>query len=241
MSKNHIAQRIPIALDFDGCIGMGEPVKIKYARLMHKIDIGPKTCMKETYPLGSVMYKQLMDKVMAEHTDEYILDPQCKDVLETLTKQGFQLNVVSYRENPGVKTCKEFIKKHALPISFVYGTSDRSKAEVCQKIYARAILDDTLSKLTDLVELPMFLFYLQRDWNTHEKMTKELQKQIIPLTSWQQLKEKLKEMKEMHEAICFYKNIINSDMHLNEIADIIKKDPFLAQRALQEYRRECLS
>ena len=49
------------------------------------------------------------------------------------------------------------------------------------------------------------------------------------------------DMKEMHEAICFYKNIINSDMLLNEIADIIKKDPFLAQRALQEYRRECLS
>ncbi len=63
MSENHLAQKIPIALDFDGCIAIGEPVKIKYARLYHKIDIGPKTCMKATYPLGPVMYKQLMDKI----------------------------------------------------------------------------------------------------------------------------------------------------------------------------------
>ncbi|MSR85852.1 hypothetical protein EXS74_00485 [Candidatus Woesearchaeota archaeon] len=238
MPKNHLAQKMSIALDFDGCIAIGEPVKIKYARLYHKMDIGPKTCMKATYPLGPVMYKQLMDKVMAEHTDEYILDPQCKEILDQLGKEGFDFLIITYREPIGVKTCREFIQKHKLPITRIYGTSDKSKKDLCAKFFVRAMIDDTLGKLLDLTELPIQLFFLQRDWNTHEKVSKEMEKQITPLTSWQEFAEKVREMKATHEAICFYKNIINSDVHLSEIHSVLKTDPFLAKRALQEYKRE---
>ena len=199
MSKKHIAQSIHIALDFDGCIAIGEPVKIKYARIMHKIDISPRTCMKETYPLGPVMYKQLLDKIMAEHTDEYILDPQCKKVIEELIKEGFSFSIISYRNHIGVKTARDFLKKHHFPFSEIYGTDDSSKAEICKQIHARAMLDDTLSKLTELLNLPLSLLYLKRDWNTHEKLSPELQKKISPVTSWQQVGEKLKEMKNKRE------------------------------------------
>lgn len=240
MNSNHIAQRICIALDFDGCIAIGEPVKIKYARLYHKIEIDPKSCMKATYPLGPIMYKQLMSRVMAEHTDEYILDPHCKEVLDSLSKQGFEFMVITFRDSKSVKACKEFLQKYNLPIKQVYGTNDQSKRKYCQKKYVRAMIDDTLEKLMDLTDLPLQLFFLKRDWNTHEKFTPEIEKQVTPLSSWKDFEERVKNMKAMHEAICKYKNIINSDIHLAEIHEIIKRDPFLAQRALQEYKRERL-
>ena len=112
MLQNHIAREIPVVLDFDGCIAIAEHVKIKYARMYHKIDINPKSCMAETYPLGTVMYKQLMDKVMSEHTQEYTLDPHCKEVLEELVTKGFVFCIVSSRSEKTLESCKAFDGHH---------------------------------------------------------------------------------------------------------------------------------
>ncbi|MDP3727969.1 MAG: hypothetical protein Q8R18_00805 [bacterium] len=238
MLKNYIAQTIHVALDFDGCIAIGEHVKIKYAKEYHKININPRTCMSETYPLGSVMYKQLMDKVTVQHMDEYILDPHCKEVLNALCKESFRFTIITSRANQSLEACKIFVKKHHLPIEAIYGTNDQAKADMCRKIHARAIIDDSLKKLFELIDTPVHLFFLEREWNTHENTGKGLKGQISSISVWSEFAQKLREMKEMHEAICFYKNWINSDAKMQEIYNTIKKDTFLAQRSLQEYRRK---
>lgn len=237
MLASYVARTIPVALDFDGCIALGEHVKIKYARLYHKIDISPRQCMKETYPLGSVMYKQLMDRVMEESTDEYTLDPHCKEVLEQLAHEGFTFSLVSSRYGKTLETCKAFIKKNKLPITQFYGTHDMPKNEICKRISARAMIDDTLQKLLDITENPMQLYFLRREWNTHEQLTKELNKRIYELSDWKGFAFKLREMKQMHEAICYYKGWINSDSHLSEIHHVVQKDLFFAKQCLSEYTR----
>jgi len=238
MLQNHIAREIVVVLDFDGCIAIGEHVKIKYARLYHKIEIGPKTCMSETYPLGSVMYKQLMKKVMVEHTEEYTLDPHCKDVLDALVGENFAFIIVSSRDEEALESCKVYVKKHSLPIRVCYGTDDTSKADLCRKVHARALFDDGLKKLLELQDSPLQLYFLEREWNTHEKLTKETQKRIVPLSDWRAFGMEMKKMKQQHEAICFYKQWINSETKIKEIHAVIDKDSFFAAQCLREYIRE---
>src|SRR3990167_8674782 len=210
-------------------------IKIKYAKEYHKININPKNSVKETYPLGSVMYKQLMDRITVEHMDEYILDPHCKEVLDALRKESFIFTIVTYRANKSLEACRAFVKKQNLPIQAIYGTNDQTKANICKKIYARAIIDDDLKKLLECTDTAMHLFFLQREWNTHEILQS---KEISSLTDWREFAQKLREMKKMHEAICFYKNWVNSDTKIQEIHNLIKKDPFLVQRCLLEYKRK---
>lgn len=236
MIQNHIARDIVVVLDFDGCIAIGEHVKIKYARMYHKIDIGPKTCMTETYPLGSVMYKQLMEKVM-EHTDEYTLDPHCKDVLGRLVQKGFLFIIVSSRNEKALESCKAFVKKQHVPILACYGTDDKSKKNLCTKLHARAIFDDCLKKLLDLQDSPLKLFFLEREWNTHERVSKEVQKKITPLSDWRSFELEMEKMKVQHEAICFYKQWINSPRKLSEIHAIVEKDPFFVAQCVREYQK----
>ncbi len=236
MFQNHIAREIVIVLDFDGCIAIGEHVKIKYAKIYHKIDIGPKTCMSETYPLGSVMYKQLMEKVMVEHTWEYTLDPHCKEVLDALEQKNFRFIIVSSRNEKAIGSCKAFVRKYNLPIIAYYGTDDKAKKEICKKVHARAILDDGLKKLLDLQESTMKLFFLEREWNTHERVNKEIQKRILPISDWRIFGLELEKMKMQCESICFYKHWINSQSKLAEIHAIIEKDPFFVAQCLREYK-----
>ncbi len=238
MFENHIAREIVVVLDFDGCIAIGEHVKIKYARMYHKIDIGPKTCMSETYPLGSVMYKQLMKKVMVENTDEYTLDPHCKEVLNALVQEHFVFIIVSSRDEKALESCRTFVKKQQLPIRACYGTDDKSKDNICRKVKARALFDDGLKKLLELQDSPLQLYFLEREWNTHEKVSKEVQKRIIPLSDWRAFGLEMRKMKQQHEAICFYKQWINSDTHISDIHEVIQKDPLFATQCLREYSRE---
>ncbi len=237
MDKKYLAKELTIVVDFDGCIAIAEPAKIKYAKLYQQINITSKTCMKATYNLGPIMYKQLMEKIMREHTDEYVLDPQCKEVLTFLHEQGFRIVVVTARDGETLRTCKQFLKKHQLPINEVFGTNDQSKGPICKKIQALTIIEDTLSKLTELLNLPIYMNFLQRDWNTHEVVTKELEKRISTISSWKEFAKKTLEAKEMNEAICYFRNIINSPAHFTEIHAIIHKDPVYAKRSLKEYRR----
>ncbi|MDP3728003.1 MAG: hypothetical protein Q8R18_00975 [bacterium] len=72
--SSHIAQNIIVSLDFDGCIGIGEPAKVKWAKIYHGIDVQADQIVKDTYPLGPAKYKELMLKVTTEHIMDYELD-----------------------------------------------------------------------------------------------------------------------------------------------------------------------
>ena len=84
MEKRWIAETIIVTLDFDGCIAIGDHLKIKYAKELHDINVTKEQAIKEKYPLGPKKYLELMDTVAVDHILEYRLDPQCKDILDSL-------------------------------------------------------------------------------------------------------------------------------------------------------------
>lgn len=235
MFAKYTAQTIIIALDFDGCIGIGEAAKIKYAKVYQNATISPSQSTVETYPLGKEMYKQLMEKVTVDHIMEYQLDPHCKEVLAALYAQGFRFALVSSRTDNEMNAAKFFIKMHKLPIEYFHSANNQSKAAICTRLKARAFLDDSLFKLLDLTDTPMHLFFLRREWNRHEQPSaKGL---VTTVSNWQEFELKLLEMKELHEAVCFYKGWENNSSEVKNIHDIIKNDPRYATRALEEFRK----
>lgn len=75
MEKVWVAKNIIVTLDFDGCLAIGDHLKIKYAKILHEVDITQKQSTKETYPLGAKNYLELMDIVATDYIFEYQLDP----------------------------------------------------------------------------------------------------------------------------------------------------------------------
>ena len=68
-----------------------------YVKIYPGINVKASQIVKDTYPLGPAKYKELMQKVTTEHIMDYQLDPQCRNVLENLYKEGFRFAVVTSR------------------------------------------------------------------------------------------------------------------------------------------------
>ena len=169
----NITENQIITIDFDGCIAIGNHLKIKYAKEIHNININLYQCTRENYPLGPEKYLELMDIVGTDYILEYNLDPQCKQVLNSLFKKGFRFAIVTSREKQLLKACKKFVKYHQLPISHVYGTGKKSNAFVPKDVFINklkplAMLDDTLYKLIQLKDTKVQLFFLKRPWSEYE-------------------------------------------------------------------------
>ncbi len=157
-----IAENIIVTLDFDGCIAIGDHVKIKYARILHGINLKSEQCSKEYYPypypdkhlmgLTKEQKNKLPDedkKKVKENAEKYLemvavasgdkilehnLDPQCKKVLNSLYNQGFRFAIITSREGKLFKACKKFIRYHGLPIINFHGTG-RKEIDYISKGY----------------------------------------------------------------------------------------------------------
>ncbi|MDP3918518.1 MAG: hypothetical protein Q8Q35_01255 [Nanoarchaeota archaeon] len=232
---SHIARNIIVTLDFDGCVALGEPVKIKYAKIYHNIDVTSRQIVKETYPIGKDKYKELMDKVTTEHIMEYVLDSQCKEVLDELYVQGFRFAVVTSRTGPELEAAKQFCKINSLPISYYHATSNSPKTIICKKLKSRAMIDDSLLKLIDLIDTPLHLFFLKREWNKHEKVSGELKNLVSVVSNWGEFYSGLLDLRNLHEAVCYYNHWRNNFAHVQRISDFIKSDPKTAKVYLSDY------
>jgi len=231
----HIAQNIIVTLDFDGCIAIGDKTKVRCAKLYHNIDIHPNQITKGTYPLGPAKYKELMAKVTIEHINEYELDPQCKEVLNYLFVQGFRFAVVTSRSGPELEAAKAFSKYHKLPIKYFHATNNNPKDIICKKLCSRAMIDDTFSKLVELLDTPLTLFFLKRIWNENELFNAS--NNIVSISSWNEFAQRLIELRELHEAVCYYNNWKNNFGSVKQISQFIIENPQLAHDYLRKYNK----
>jgi hypothetical protein len=246
-----IAENIIVTLDFDGCIAIGDHLKVKYAKLIHNVDIDKIHSTRETYPLGPTKYLELMDIVGSEYILEYNLDPQCKQVLNDLFNQGFRFAIVTSRERKLLDACKKFIKYHNLPIKYFHGTGKRPnkitgepeympKDFFVNELKSRAMIDDTLYKLAQLNGAPAQLFFLVRPWSKSElkDLTGELKKRINVIKDWREFSQNLIYMRTMHEAICYYNNWKNDWITSKDIFNFYWSNPKLCEDYLKKYSIE---
>ena len=178
-------KHVIIALDFDGCMASPEKSKIKHTKRMYNKEVKPTDLAIDIYPLGNEKYIKLTKYVMSEGIMEFELLPNVKEVLDKLYEKGFRFSVVTARmqnsEHQELSACKKYCKHHQLPIEDFYNTNEQPKDDICNKIGAAAIIDDTLDKLIPLKKTNMKLFYLQQPWNSHKKNKDQ---RIINVNHW---------------------------------------------------------
>lgn len=136
-----------------------------------------------------------------------------------------------------------FIKHHGLPIDYYHATDHdhdlKKKWEVCKKLYARAFLDDDLKILYGLVENPTFAkpFFIRQPWNT-DQPTPPSSSGIITVTNWNQFGKWLIDIKQMHEAICYFNRWENAYYNLPRVAAFWKANRVACEKYLEAYKRE---
>lgn len=235
MTEQHIAQNIIVTLDFDGCVALGEKAKVKWAKNYHGIDVKSDQITKSTYPLGPQKYKELMAKVTIDHIMEYEIEPECKDVLNYLFALGFRFAIITSRSGPELESAKEFASFHKLPIKYFHATNNNPKNVICKKLCSRAMVDDTFSKLVELSDTPLVLFFLKRTWNKNEP---DKTSNIIQISSWQEFALRLIEIRDLHEAVCFYNHWRNNFASVKNISQFIKENPRMARDYVNKYIRK---
>ena len=167
---------------------------------------------------------------------EYILDPKCKQVLKDLYNEGFRFAVVTSRSGEELKAAIKFSKFNKLPISYFHGNDNKPKTLICRKLKSRAMIDDSLHKLAKLVNTPLHLYFLKRKWNSHEIVSRR--SEVIQIKGWREFQIKLLEMRELHEAICYYNNWRNNFARVKQISDFLKNNKPKALKMLKDYRKE---
>lgn len=60
-------------------------------------------------------------------------------------REGFEIHIVTFREDKDIPEVHSFIKIHGLPIKQVHNTSSKSKTPVLKKLGSSLHLDDSLS------------------------------------------------------------------------------------------------
>src|SRR3989338_5136688 len=175
-----------------------------------------------------------MQKVTTEQIMDYQVDTQCKNVLDSLYKEGFRFAVVTSRSGQELDAAMRFVEGFKLPITYFHAVDNKPKDVICTKLRARAMIDDSLFKLVELLNTPLTLFFLRREWNTHEKVTGELKEQIHVIKDWREFQVGLLELRDLHEAVCFFNGWENNFAQVKKITDFIKQNPAKASQMLKD-------
>jgi hypothetical protein len=67
------------------------------------------------------------------------------EFIEEKYKEGYEIHIVTFREDKDVPEVKAFIKEHKLPIKDVHNTCSKTKTPVLKKLNSSLHLDDSLS------------------------------------------------------------------------------------------------
>jgi hypothetical protein len=69
------------------------------------------------------------------------------DFIEQKVKEGYEIHIVTFRENIDVPEVKDFIKEHKLPIKNknIHNTCSKSKTPILKNLNSCLHLDDSLS------------------------------------------------------------------------------------------------
>lgn len=217
---------------------------------------------------GMDKYWQMAVTVDNEEIAHHQVAPGCKEVLTYLHSQGFRFAIVTKRgptrwanvktgavfgrETPKSKFVKItessqdiapvwFIKHHGLPIDYYQATDHdhdlKKKWQVCMKLHARAFLDDDLKISYGLVENHTFAkpFFIKQPWN--QPIPPE-ESGITTVANWADFGRHLLNLKDMHEAICYFSRWENAYYNLPRIAAFWKANPAVCRKHIEDYKKE---
>lgn len=232
----HVAQNIIVGLDFDGTIAIGNWLRIWYAKKFFGIDIKENQTLGGTWPkeYSKDLYRRMADDVDTKYMMQHYLAPGCKSVLNFLHGQSFRFAVVTSRAPELKSAAVNYIRHHGLPIKYVHATDHTPKEYLCERLRARAFLDDGLYRVAPLASTFVKPFFIRQPWNVHEP-TPPASSGIVTITSWAEFRKWLLYMKKMHEAICFFNRWENAYFTVARIAAFWKANPGLCSKYFFEY------
>lgn len=222
--ESHIAKNIIVGLDFDGVLAHGLKAKLKYAKELFGLDLRLNQTKEEGFnklvqSLGlKINYRSLMDPVNEKHIMEYEVPPNCVDVIKKLYEEGFRFVIVTSRNNHDYPYAKLFVEKYFNGvIKKVYNTRNEPKDRFVYKLKARAYVDDDLKKLIELENTSARLIYYRQAENKHIDLPLSMKTKCIEIYDWVSFYKIIHQLKEIHEAICWFHNLKNNIFNLKEI------------------------
>ena len=81
----------------------------------------------------------------------------------------------------------------------------------------------------------IFRFFLKRIWNENELFNAS--NNIVSISSWNEFAQRLIELRELHEAVCYYNNWKNNFGSVKQISQFIIENPQLAHDYLRKYNK----
>jgi hypothetical protein len=224
MANDHIADTIILSLDFDGVLGQGLPVKIKYAKAWFGLDLALDQTKRKGFEdlvrsLGrsDLTYRMLMDRINAEHSMEYQIPPGCRETLTSLHAEGFRFVVITSREDNEFPPAMAFLKKnYSGLIHNVHNTRNEPKGRFVDRLKPRLHMDDDLSKLVSIHDYPVELAYYRQPENAHQNLQGSHQR-IVEMRTWSEFHSYCIFMRSMHEAICWKYGMKNRYSNIREM------------------------
>jgi len=67
------------------------------------------------------------------------------DLVREKHREGFDIHIVTFRNDADLPEVKAFVKEHNLPINEIHNTSSKSKTPILQKLNSVLHIDDSLS------------------------------------------------------------------------------------------------
>ncbi|MBD3313723.1 HAD hydrolase-like protein [Candidatus Woesearchaeota archaeon] len=252
MAEYHIAKNINVGLDFDGVLAHGINAKVRYAKEWFGVGLKDYQTKKAAFnelmkKLGKdVNYKHFMDRLNEEHIMEYEVPKGCIDILKKLYSEGFRFAIVTSRNKHDYPYAKIFVEHYFKGIiRYMHNTRDEPKDVFVRRLRIRAYVDDDISKLIQLEDTPSQLIYYRQRENKDVNIPFSKKLSIFRSTryhevkDWNEFYEVLRQLKEMHEAVCWKYDIKNDSFHLKEIDDYCRE---LSSRRIkgiiEEYKRK---
>lgn len=240
----HIAKNIILTIDFDGVIGHGLKLKLKYAKEWFGVDLRLDQTKAKSFDalmksLGKTEnYRSLMDPVNEQHIMEYEIPPGCIHVLEKLYSEGFRFAIVTSRNNHDYHYCKLFVKeKLGDLIKYIHNTRNEPKDKFVRKLKSRIHIEDDIYKLEALKDVPVELCYYRQPENSGKDLP-SIEHRIVEIKEWQEFYQYCHFVKDMHEAICYYNDWPNKWSTVSQIFRFWRENDVKCEALLRDYKKK---
>jgi|GEM_PF-3566508 len=198
-----------MSLDFDGVIGHGLNLKLKYSKDWFGVNLNLNQTKEKGFnelmiKLGKPFnYRSLMDKLNEEHIMEFQTPSDCKKTLQNLFKQNFRFVIITSRNDHDYPYAVAYIKKNFDKlIEYIHNTKNEPKDKFAKRIHPRIHVDDDLSKLIQLMACPVELIYFRQPENIEIELPNDLKHRIWEVSSFSEIEAIALYIKKIHSNIC---------------------------------------
>ncbi len=180
-----------IGFDFDGVIT--DPVELKRQWILENrgINIAPdqtnkKKCMAL---IGRDSYVEMIKETYAGRLAlQNRIRPEAVAVMGSLMRRGNMAYVITSRLNNEAVCAQRLISMYGVPHDGFFNTEDKPKDAICRDLGIELFVDDTQSKLAELVGIPgiKLVFF--------NVFGEETAPGIVSVASWEELERLIRDM-----------------------------------------------